>query len=470
MPKAWSVAVATLLLASSAPAAGFDVPQPTGQSDVTLSILVEAEEAYVTNNSSTPLPLAGWAVMSVPGGQKFIFPEITVQPGGTVAVTSGERTHHQPPHFWRWTTEPVWSVPGVAGELLDPSGQLVALSIEVATSPAISDVTAVELTSAGVTSPSGVSLVVDASEELATIANERSTAVSLAGWTLLSVVGNQSFTFPDVTLQPGGRVDITSGPNASHVPPYTWRWSTANIWNNTGDPGELRDASGLLVATSNTSAPPTSTRPSIAGDPPPRAAMSASTAPASGISLAVDLRAERAFITNESATPVSLGGWTLLSLVGGQSFTIPDITLQAGARLEVTSGPTARNMPPYAIPWSTANIWNNDGDPGELHDANGRLVATSSNVSAPPAARQAVQPQTQPPVRRSTTRCGAVCKDGSRSNATGRGACSHHGGVARWVMCEAPTALTAWPESSVVLPSVDSTGWAAAMSCVAGSH
>jgi hypothetical protein len=30
-------------------------------------------------------------------------------------------------------------------------------------------------------------------------------------------------------------------------------------------------------------------------------------------------------------------------------------------------------------------------------------------------------------------RVGAICRDGSRSNATGRGACSHHGGVAQWL-------------------------------------
>lgn len=30
-------------------------------------------------------------------------------------------------------------------------------------------------------------------------------------------------------------------------------------------------------------------------------------------------------------------------------------------------------------------------------------------------------------------RIGAVCKDGTRSNATGRGACSHHGGVRYWL-------------------------------------
>jgi hypothetical protein len=49
---------------------------------------------------------------------------------------------------------------------------------------------------------------------------------------------------------------------------------------------------------------------------------------------------------------------------------------------------------------------------------------------------------TQTPVPTATTRpvityrCGAVCNDGWRSNATGRGACSHHGGVAYWVYCE----------------------------------
>jgi hypothetical protein len=31
---------------------------------------------------------------------------------------------------------------------------------------------------------------------------------------------------------------------------------------------------------------------------------------------------------------------------------------------------------------------------------------------------------------------GAVCRDGWRSNSTGRGTCSHHGGVARWVHAE----------------------------------
>lgn len=30
-------------------------------------------------------------------------------------------------------------------------------------------------------------------------------------------------------------------------------------------------------------------------------------------------------------------------------------------------------------------------------------------------------------------RVGCICRDGSHSNATGRGACSHHGGVDHWL-------------------------------------
>lgn len=41
---------------------------------------------------------------------------------------------------------------------------------------------------------------------------------------------------------------------------------------------------------------------------------------------------------------------------------------------------------------------------------------------------------TAPPAAPATGgRVGAICRDGSRSSATGRGACSHHGGVAQWV-------------------------------------
>ena len=36
-------------------------------------------------------------------------------------------------------------------------------------------------------------------------------------------------------------------------------------------------------------------------------------------------------------------------------------------------------------------------------------------------------------VRSNDTRTGAICHDGTSSSATGRGACSHHGGVDYWL-------------------------------------
>ncbi len=42
------------------------------------------------------------------------------------------------------------------------------------------------------------------------------------------------------------------------------------------------------------------------------------------------------------------------------------------------------------------------------------------------------RPRTQTKVYR--RRVGAICRDGTRSYATGRGACSHHGGVRNWLV------------------------------------
>ena len=44
-------------------------------------------------------------------------------------------------------------------------------------------------------------------------------------------------------------------------------------------------------------------------------------------------------------------------------------------------------------------------------------------------------PQYNYPPPSSGARCGAICNDGWPSSATGRGACSHHGGVRVWLSC-----------------------------------
>jgi hypothetical protein len=52
----------------------------------------------------------------------------------------------------------------------------------------------------------------------------------------------------------------------------------------------------------------------------------------------------------------------------------------------------------------------------------------------PPAPAPEPAPTTEPaPAQPTGGRIGAVCRDGTRSSATGRGACSHHGGVDHWL-------------------------------------
>ena len=93
------------------------------------------------------------------------------------------------------------------------------------------------------------------------------------------------------------------------------------------------------------------------------------------VSLRVDLRAETAVVTNNGSETLTLRGWTLVSVTGGQRFTFPDVTLAEGQSVTVTSGSDARHDPPRFIRWTRRNVWNNDGDPGELYDAGGALVA-----------------------------------------------------------------------------------------------
>jgi len=43
------------------------------------------------------------------------------------------------------------------------------------------------------------------------------------------------------------------------------------------------------------------------------------------------------------------------------------------------------------------------------------------------------KPAPQPVQQQSHYRVGAICRDGWQSHATGREACSHHGGVSEWL-------------------------------------
>ncbi|WP_162287884.1 S-layer homology domain-containing protein [Indiicoccus explosivorum] len=85
--------------------------------------------------------------------------------------------------------------------------------------------------------------------ETVTIQNTGSVDVDMTGWTLLSVEGNQLYTFPaGYILRAGYSVNINAGRNSVHNPPSDLEWSDAYIWNNDGDEAELYDPAGVLIS------------------------------------------------------------------------------------------------------------------------------------------------------------------------------------------------------------------------------
>lgn len=96
------------------------------------------------------------------------------------------------------------------------------------------------------------------------------------------------------------------------------------------------------------------------------------------VSLSVDLAREEARITNTGDATIDLKGWKLVSVKGDQTFEFKDkLTLEPGESVMVTSGRNAQNDPPHILKWKTGYVWNNDGDPAELFDKSGRLVAST---------------------------------------------------------------------------------------------
>lgn len=90
----------------------------------------------------------------------------------------------------------------------------------------------------------------DLAGEKVIIKNNGNTDVDMSGWQLISVEGNQVFTFPQkFVLKAGQTVTITSGKNAYSNPPSVLKWTNANIWNNDGDAAKLVDSKGRVIST-----------------------------------------------------------------------------------------------------------------------------------------------------------------------------------------------------------------------------
>lgn len=93
----------------------------------------------------------------------------------------------------------------------------------------------------------GVSIsALDKKAEYIVIKNSSTNAVDLTGWKIVSVRGNQTFTFPAFSLAAGASVKIGDSANNSGID-FHWL-DGSGTWNNSeSDPAELYDSTGQLV-------------------------------------------------------------------------------------------------------------------------------------------------------------------------------------------------------------------------------
>lgn len=101
------------------------------------------------------------------------------------------------------------------------------------------------------TSPHPVVSALDVRKEVVVISNPGTEEVDLAGWTVEDESTRKPYTFPANTiLGPGGSVLLRSGPTALRTGPSELTWTTASVWNDSGDTATLRNPEGKQVSTS----------------------------------------------------------------------------------------------------------------------------------------------------------------------------------------------------------------------------
>lgn len=89
---------------------------------------------------------------------------------------------------------------------------------------------------------------VSLSDEYIIIKNNSNSSINLTGWTIVSVTGNQTYEFPyGYTLGSGSSVKIVSGRGAEGNGSSVLKWTGSYIWNNEGDPAELRNPNDSIV-------------------------------------------------------------------------------------------------------------------------------------------------------------------------------------------------------------------------------
>ena len=210
---------------------------------------VEMEREMLAKDISATILKAGHHGSNTSSSQAFVKkvnPEVTI-------LSYGQDNKYGHPH-----AETINNVRSVGSKIY---GTAEVGTIVVATNGITYNVDKAEWTGIGATSsitpkpstkPNPVTSTVaitakDLAADEVTITNNSSEAISLSGWKLVSVEGNQIFKFPNITLQPGKGIIVTSGPDAKEGDGYL-KWTGRAIWLNDGDAAQLFNAKGEMVS------------------------------------------------------------------------------------------------------------------------------------------------------------------------------------------------------------------------------
>ena len=94
---------------------------------------LQAEIVAIVNVWDTLQDMTGWTLLSTKGGQRFVFPQFVLAPGGTVRITSGPNAFSAPPQVFQWLKADqtpsvgyVWNNDGDPAVLLDSAGNTVS--------------------------------------------------------------------------------------------------------------------------------------------------------------------------------------------------------------------------------------------------------------------------------------------------------------------------------------------------------
>jgi len=88
----------------------------------------------------------------------------------------------------------------------------------------------------------------DGLSEYVEIRNRSQIGQPLTGWVLASLMCNQFYHLPSITLNAGSTIRVHSGPDAIEEHPNDWLWTTDNVWRNNCHVAILFDSEGQEVA------------------------------------------------------------------------------------------------------------------------------------------------------------------------------------------------------------------------------